>query len=241
MPPLISERRAVPRPPQQPVLRARRGRVLPRLARRARRSAASPRRSTATSTSSRTTTGACSASSSARTTRRRPRALLDAAEALAARARPRPHGRPDGLHDQRRVRRARRGLRAPADHPHELDAPATTRALLEGAGPGEGDGHAACGSSTIQGREQRPPGDLESGRAGRVQARDHRAADAQAATCEAEIDRFLEVYNAAWERNWGFVPLTEKEVRHYAKTSSRCSTRTGRSSPRRTARPSAPR
>jgi GNAT superfamily N-acetyltransferase len=34
---------------------------------------------------------------------------------------------------------------------------------------------------------------------------------------EAEINRFLEAYNAAWERNWGFVPLTEEEVRHYAK------------------------
>ena len=34
---------------------------------------------------------------------------------------------------------------------------------------------------------------------------------------EAEIGRFLEVYNAAWERNWGFAPLTEEEVRHYAK------------------------
>jgi hypothetical protein len=34
---------------------------------------------------------------------------------------------------------------------------------------------------------------------------------------EAELGRFLEVYNAAWERNWGFVPLTEDEVRHYAK------------------------
>jgi GNAT superfamily N-acetyltransferase len=34
---------------------------------------------------------------------------------------------------------------------------------------------------------------------------------------EAEIGRFLEVYNAAWERNWGFTPLTEDEVRHYAK------------------------
>jgi GNAT superfamily N-acetyltransferase len=32
-----------------------------------------------------------------------------------------------------------------------------------------------------------------------------------------EVTRFLEVYNSAWERNWGFVPLTEKEVRHYAK------------------------
>ncbi len=34
---------------------------------------------------------------------------------------------------------------------------------------------------------------------------------------EAEVGRFLEVYNAAWERNWGFVPLTEEEVHHYAK------------------------
>jgi GNAT superfamily N-acetyltransferase len=32
-----------------------------------------------------------------------------------------------------------------------------------------------------------------------------------------EVGRFLEVYNAAWERNWGFVPLNEQEVRHYAK------------------------
>jgi GNAT superfamily N-acetyltransferase len=34
---------------------------------------------------------------------------------------------------------------------------------------------------------------------------------------DAEVDRFLEIYNAAWEKNWGFVPLTESEVRHYAK------------------------
>jgi GNAT superfamily N-acetyltransferase len=34
---------------------------------------------------------------------------------------------------------------------------------------------------------------------------------------QEEVSRFLEVYNAAWERNWGFVPLTEEEVRHYAK------------------------
>jgi len=33
----------------------------------------------------------------------------------------------------------------------------------------------------------------------------------------SEVDRFLEVYNEAWERNWGFVPLTDEEVRHYAK------------------------
>jgi len=34
---------------------------------------------------------------------------------------------------------------------------------------------------------------------------------------QAEVTRFLEVYNSAWERNWGFVPLNEDEVRHYAK------------------------
>jgi hypothetical protein len=34
---------------------------------------------------------------------------------------------------------------------------------------------------------------------------------------EAEVGRFLEVYNEAWQKNWGFVPLTEREVRHYAK------------------------
>ncbi len=34
---------------------------------------------------------------------------------------------------------------------------------------------------------------------------------------QAEVERFLEVYNAAWERNWGFVPLTDDEVRAYAK------------------------
>ena len=31
-----------------------------------------------------------------------------------------------------------------------------------------------------------------------------------------EVDRFLQIYNAAWERNWGFVPLDEKEVHAYA-------------------------
>jgi len=33
---------------------------------------------------------------------------------------------------------------------------------------------------------------------------------------QAEVGRFLEVYNEAWERNWGFVPLSEKEARAYA-------------------------
>ncbi len=31
-----------------------------------------------------------------------------------------------------------------------------------------------------------------------------------------EISRFMEIYNAAWERNWGFVPLTDAEIEYYA-------------------------
>jgi GNAT superfamily N-acetyltransferase len=34
---------------------------------------------------------------------------------------------------------------------------------------------------------------------------------------ENEVRRFMEVYNSAWERNWGFVPLTDPELEHYAK------------------------
>jgi GNAT superfamily N-acetyltransferase len=57
----------------------------------------------------------------------------------------------------------------------------------------------------------------------------HQAADASASEhgvvvrhmrkrdLEAEVMRFMEVYNAAWDRNWGFVPVTEEEVRFQAK------------------------
>jgi GNAT superfamily N-acetyltransferase len=34
---------------------------------------------------------------------------------------------------------------------------------------------------------------------------------------EAEMLRFMEVYNAAWERNWGFVPITDAEARFQLK------------------------
>jgi GNAT superfamily N-acetyltransferase len=34
---------------------------------------------------------------------------------------------------------------------------------------------------------------------------------------EAEVRRFMDVYNAAWENNWAFVPLTDEELRDYAK------------------------
>lgn len=33
---------------------------------------------------------------------------------------------------------------------------------------------------------------------------------------DREVDRIKEVYNAAWERNWGFTPLTDAEIEHLA-------------------------
>jgi len=34
---------------------------------------------------------------------------------------------------------------------------------------------------------------------------------------KAEVQAFMEVYNEAWQRNWGFVPLTDAELEAYAK------------------------
>lgn len=33
-----------------------------------------------------------------------------------------------------------------------------------------------------------------------------------------EVDRFRSVYNRAWERNWGFVPMTDSEIDHMARS-----------------------
>ena len=33
---------------------------------------------------------------------------------------------------------------------------------------------------------------------------------------EEEVERIREIYNAAWEENWGFVPMTDAEFRHLA-------------------------
>ncbi|MCP3061732.1 N-acetyltransferase [Myxococcus sp. K38C18041901] len=33
----------------------------------------------------------------------------------------------------------------------------------------------------------------------------------------AEVERIREIYNSAWEKNWGFVPFTDKEFDHLAK------------------------
>ena len=33
---------------------------------------------------------------------------------------------------------------------------------------------------------------------------------------QGEVERIKELYNAAWEKNWGFVPMTEHEIDHLA-------------------------
>ncbi len=33
---------------------------------------------------------------------------------------------------------------------------------------------------------------------------------------DEEVERIKEIYNSAWERNWGFVPMTEREIDHLA-------------------------
>lgn len=32
-----------------------------------------------------------------------------------------------------------------------------------------------------------------------------------------EVERIKTIYNAAWERNWGFVPMTDREIEHLAR------------------------
>ncbi len=34
---------------------------------------------------------------------------------------------------------------------------------------------------------------------------------------EAEVERIKVIYNSAWEKNWGFIPMTEHEIDHLAK------------------------
>jgi GNAT superfamily N-acetyltransferase len=33
---------------------------------------------------------------------------------------------------------------------------------------------------------------------------------------DEEVERIKEIYNSAWEQNWGFVPMTEREIDHLA-------------------------
>jgi len=45
-----------------------------------------------------------------------------------------------------------------------------------------------------------------------------RVRPANMADFENELRRLKHVYNRAWEKNWGFVPLTDEEINHMAKS-----------------------
>ena len=209
-----------------------RGRVVPRPARRARRSGASPRRSTTTSSASRTTAGAGSASSSARTTRRPRRALLDAAEAWLRGAGLRPHGRADGLHDERRVRRADRGPRAHAADPLAVDPP-----LLPGAAaraPGwPRRWTCSCGSWRSPTASKMQPGHLRSWPT-QVEPRHGvtRAAVPQARPRGARSTASWRSTTRPGRRTGASCRYDEGGPRHYASELKPSSTRTGSWSPR---------
>ena len=100
-----------------------RGGVLPRPARRPRRSGASPPRSTPTSSDFQDNRWGWFGFFECEDDPEAAAALLDRAEQWLRGAGLRPHGRAVGLHDQRRVRRADRGPRADAADPLAVDAP----------------------------------------------------------------------------------------------------------------------
>lgn len=33
---------------------------------------------------------------------------------------------------------------------------------------------------------------------------------------DEEVERFKKIYNSAWEKNWGFVPMTDEEIEHFS-------------------------
>ncbi len=91
---------------------------------------------------------------------------------------------------------------------HHALLPAAARA---GRGHDEGDGPVDVEPAHHRPR-QGAAGDLASWPRRSRPSTGSRAPDGASGTAQARSTRFLEVYNAAWERNWGFVPLTEEEV-----------------------------
>ncbi len=133
IPPLRLERHAFLSRRVNAVLQARRRAALPRLPRRARRGADQRPGRPRVQRAPRHALGPVRLPGA----RGRPRGPAGAARrrrGLAARARPRPHDRADGLHDERRERRPGRGLRPRADDPPALAPAATTAPLCEDAG-----------------------------------------------------------------------------------------------------------
>ena len=149
----------VSRPQQEPVLRARRGRVLPRRARRAAcRPDHRPHRPPLGRVPGRKRRDVRVHRDGGRPGDRR--GSHRRREEVARRARPRADDRADGLHHQRRVRAPGGGLRPRADRPPAL-ASVVLQGSPRGGGPDQGDGHADVGPlARGAGRRQRvPPAD----------------------------------------------------------------------------------
>ncbi len=206
-PPAADRAPCVPEPPPERVLHPRRRAPVPRPPRRAASWAGSAPRSTTRSTSTTATRGGCSASSSSRTTPRCSAALLDAAAAWLRRARARPHGRPDGLHDERRVRRPDRGLRPRAVRqaavaPAVLRPPHARRLGMAKAMD------LLMWELEISDREKMRPilfdlaADVEPKHGVRLRRMSFWR-------LRAEMDRFAEVYNSAWARQLGLRAVLE--------------------------------
>ena len=140
-------------------------------------------------------------------------------------------GRADGLHDQRRGGLLVEGHERPPMILKPWHHPYYQSLLEQDVGPREGDGPADVEPAHQRPREG-PPGDLGDRRRRSSPSTGSSAATSARRTSRPRSTRFLEVYNAAWERNWGFVPLTEQRgppLRQGA--AGRSSTRTGRWSP----------
>ena len=110
-------------------------------------------------------------------------------------------------------RAARRGLPARADDQAAL-ASGLLPAPRRGRRADEGDRPAHVGARHRRPRED-PADHLRARRAVRDQAR-HEAAPHAPPRPSKEIKVFGEVYNTAWKRNWGFVPYSDADLKHYA-------------------------
>ena len=158
-------------------------------------------------------------------------AMLEAAAALAALPRPRPHDRPDGLHDQRRERRDDRGLRARADDQAAL-APALLPAALRGGRADQGDGPPDVGARHLRPRAHAAD-HLQARRADRGAPRRASCARCRGARCGATWTASPTSTTRPGART-GASPRTRR--RTSTTTPRRCSsssTRTGSWSPRR--------
>ena len=131
---------------------------------------------------------------------------------MAAGARPRPDGRADGLHDERRERDPDRGLRAEpmirqAWHPPYYKRLCEEAGLEKAVDPtcGTSTSPAAtrcCRSSGTWPRRWCPKHGIRLRRWRRHLRR--------------ELDVFAEIYNEAWRKNFGFVPYTKHDLDAYA-------------------------